>query len=301
LRFGARGTPAVKLGGDILRRFAETFPSQLKWKDRRPIGSVFLATSGLNSSTNPRGWLLDATLDVTTAEGRADFKNRMVRLADSIVSILRNVNAQGMITWDIEGQEYPKATYAGDPRLYATMAPEMTDVADELFRIVRTAGFRVGVCVRPQEVILDPAHGSAYERDVPNPGEVLMQKIAWAKEHWGATLFYVDSNGEPSRPLDAGIVQRVASAFPDVLLVPEHKNVRYYSFSAPYFSLAHGVTSTPAPVKAVYANAFSLINTADGEITKQRDDLIAATKQGDVLMYRSWYEDPALAELKGLY
>ena len=301
LRFGSRGTSALKLGGDVLQKFAEAFPSQLKWKDRRPIGSVFLATSGLNSQTNPRGWLHDPKLDVTTAEGRAEFRSRLLHQASSIVSVLRDMNAQGMITWDIEGQEYPKATYAGDPRLCATLAPEMAQVADEFFRIIRNAGFRVGVCVRPQEIVLDTAHKNAYERDVPNPGELLTQKIAWAKQHWGATLFYIDSNGEPSRPLNADILQRIASAFPDILLVPEHKNVRYYAFSAPYFSLAHGIASTPGPVKAVYGNAFSLINTADGQISKHRDDLIAAAKQGDVLMYRSWYDDPANAELKSLY
>ena len=128
-----------------------------------------------------------------------------------------------------------------------------------------------------------------------------MQKIAWAKQRWGATLFYMQFNGEPSRPMDADILQRIAAAFPDVLLIPEHKNLRYYAFSAPYFSLVNGMASTPGPVKAVYPNAFSIINTADAQITKHRDDLVAAIKQGDVLMYRSWYDDPSNTEMKALY
>jgi hypothetical protein len=302
LRFASSGTSALTLGSDVLQRFAAAFPSQLKWKDRRPVGTVFLASSGHNSPTNPRGWLQDPKLNVTTEEGKAEFRSRLLRVADSTVAILRDMNAQGMITWDIEGQEHPKATYAGDPRLFATMAPEMAQVADEYFQKFRNAGFRVGVCIRPQEIVFDTAHRNVYERDVPNPGELLMQKIAWAKQRWGATLFYVDSNGEPSRPLDADILQRIAATFPDVLLVPEHKNVRYYAFAAPYFSLAHqGIASTPGPVKAVYSNAFSFINTADGQINKRRDDLIGATKQGDILMYRSWYDDAANAEVKSLY
>jgi hypothetical protein len=302
LRFGSRGASALNLGSDVLQRFAAAFPSQLKWKDRRPVGTVFLASSGLNSPTNPRGWFQDTKLDVNTEEGRKEFRTRMLKVADATIAILRDMNAQGMITWDIEGQEHPKATYAGDPRLFATMAPEMAQVADEYFQAFRKAGFRVGVCVRPQEIVLDTQHKNVYERDVPDPGELLMQKIAWAKQRWGVTLIYVDSNGEPSRPLDADILQRIATAFPDVLLVPEHKNVRYYAFAAPYFSLAHqGIASTPGPVKAVYSNAFSFVNTADGQINKHRDDLIAAHKQGDVLMYRSWYDDPANAEVKGLY
>lgn len=105
----------------------------------------------------------------------------------------------------------------------------------------------------------------------------------------------------PSRPLDASVLEKVASDIPGILLVPEHKNVRYFAFSAPYFSLRDGLVSTPAVIRAVYPNAFSFVNTADGPIAKRRADLTAAVKQGDVLLYRSWYEDPANAEIKSLY
>jgi hypothetical protein len=301
LRFGPRGASGLTLGGDVLQRFAKAFPSQLQWRDRRPVGTVTLASSGLNSPTNPRGWFQDPKLDVNTEEGRADFRRRVLQTAQSTISVLREMNAQGMITWDIEGQQYPQATYAGDPRVYATMAPEMADVADEYFRTVRDAGFRAGVCVRPQEIVFDAAHKNAYERDVQDPGQVLMEKIAWARHHWGATLFYVQYNGAPGRPFDADILQRIAAEYPDILLIPEHANLRYYAFSAPYFSLTNGLAFTPAPVKVVYPNAFSFINTADTQITNHHDDLAAAVKQGDVLMYRTWYDDPANTELKTLY
>jgi hypothetical protein len=54
-------------------------------------------------------------------------------------------------------------------------------------------------------------------------------------------------------------------------------------------------------VKVVYPNAFSFINTTDTPISNHHDDLATAVKQGDVLMYRTWYDDPANAELKTLY
>jgi hypothetical protein len=155
--------------------------------------------------------------------------------------------------------------------------------------------------VRPQEVVLGAGSHSASERDVPDPGKQLADKIEWAKNRWGATLFYIDSNGDPSRPLDAEILEKIAKQFPDVLLIPEHKNVRYFSFSAPYFNLREGLVATPAAVRAVYPNAFSLINTADGPIQKKHEDLSMAVKQGDVLLYRSWYDDPANAEVKSFY
>ena len=301
LRFGSHGSSAVTLADDVLKKFAAVFPTELKWKDRRPIGTVTLATAGLNSPTNPRGWFQDRKLDVTTEEGRADFHRRLLQVAESTINVLRDMNAQGMITWDIEGQEHAAAIYAGDPRAYATLAPEMSQVADEYFRTVRDAGFRVGVCVRPQELVIDKAHNNVFERETQDPKQVLMQKIAWAKQHWGASLFYIDFNGDPSRPLDADIVNDVAKAFPDVLLIPEHKNLRYYAFSAPYFSLGQGAALTPGAVKAVYPDAFSVVNTAEAQVSKHRDDLMAAVRQGDILMYRTWYDDPANAEVKTLY
>lgn len=224
-----------------------------------------------------------------------------MRTADATISILRNMKAQGMITWDIEGQEFPGTTYAGDPRKYTLLAPEMAGIADDYFRRFREAGFRVGVCVRPQELLFDRGKNVAGERDAADPGKELADKIAWANKTWGATLFYVDTNGEPSRPLDAAIMEKVARQFPGVLLIPEHKNVRYFAFSAPYFSLREGLVSTPPAVRAVYPNAFSFINTADGAIEKKHEDLAAAVKQGDVLLYRSWYNDPANAEVKSFY
>ncbi len=300
LRFGAPDANSAKLADDVLKDFAARFPPRLKWKDRRPVGTVFLSTTGLNLPKNPRGWLLDKSLDVTTKAGREEFRRRILQLADSTVAILRGMNAQGAITWDIEGQEFPAASYAGDPRLFDRLAPEMAGVADEYFRRIRDAGFRVGVCVRPQQIVFDQSQ-HASEREVADPGRLLEDKIRWAHDRWGATLFFVDSNGGPSRPLDAGVLEKVAAAFPDVLLVPEHKNVRYFAFSAPYFSLRDGLVSTPAVIRSVYPNAFSFVNTADGPIEKHREELSSAVKQGDVLLYRSWYADPANAEVRSLY
>jgi hypothetical protein len=301
LRFGARDAGASQLGRDVLQRFAAQFPARMQWKDRRPIGTVFLATAGLNSTSNPRGWLLDRNLNVHTPEGTAELKRRILELADSTVRILRNMNAQGAVTWDIEGEEYPAATYAGDPRRFSDMAPEIGGIADEYFARIREAGFRVGVCVRPQELVFDPQRHTAYEREARDPAALLMEKIAWAKSRWGATLFYIDANGDPSRPLDAGILEKVAARFPDVLLIPEHKNVRYFAFSAPYFSLREGLAATPDAIRAVYPGAFSLVNTADGRIAQRRDELSSAVKRGDILLYRTWYDDPANTEVKSLY
>jgi hypothetical protein len=304
LRFGRGGATEASLAGDVNHKFAATFPQRLRWRDRRPIGAIFLATTPQQWTTNPRGWFGDPRLDVTTPAGRAEFKQRLLRLADGAIAIMRDMNAQGAITWDIEGQEYHEGTtYIGDPRLVDSMAPEMAEAADEYFGHFRAAGFRVGVCVRPQQLSRNADKKTASQMPVEDPAGLLIEKIAYAKKRWGASLVYIDSNvnGTDPNPLDASIIQRVAASFPGCLLIPEHSNLRYYAYSAPFAELRHGVVTTPDPARDVYPNAFSAIYTADGPLDLYRESLRTAVRRGDSLMYRTWFSDPQNEKVKAIY
>jgi hypothetical protein len=304
LRFGRASAADGRLANDMYQRFAEAFPQKLSWTDRRPIGAIFLATNLPGSATNPRGWFGDPMLNVTTPSGRAEFRQRILSLADAAIGIMHDMNAQGAITWDIEGQEFAHATtYIGDPRLVDTVAPEMAEVADEYFGRIRAAGLRAGVCIRPQLMTLTQDKKSASQKPVADPAALLIEKIAYARKRWGVTLFYLDSNvnAGDSIPLDAAVVQKVAEAFPDCLLIPEHSNLRYYAYSAPFAELRHGVCSTPNPVRQSYPTAFSTIYTADGPLDFFHDSLRAAVKRGDSLMYRTWFRDPQNEKVKSTY
>src|SRR6266496_1464803 len=46
LRFGPAGARVQDLSGDVLERYARKYPFQVSWKDHRPIGAIFLASSG---------------------------------------------------------------------------------------------------------------------------------------------------------------------------------------------------------------------------------------------------------------
>jgi len=52
LRFGPAGAGMEDLSGDVLKRYAEKYPFQVNWKDRRPIGAIFLAGPQINVTTN---------------------------------------------------------------------------------------------------------------------------------------------------------------------------------------------------------------------------------------------------------
>ena len=302
LSFGPASIPPEKLAAHILDKFTQAYPPVLDWKDKRAIGQLILAKTASGWPKNPRGWFLDQSIDVTTPAGIASFHEKVLEWADRSVGYLRDLNAQGMITWDIEGQQYPQpTTYVGDPRLTDKMAPEMAGVADRYFRKFRDAGFRVGVCVRPQRFVAPTGAVPAKQMEVEDVAQNLIDKIRYAHDRWGATLFYIDSNGDPGAPMDIDIMQKVARTFPDVLLVPEHKNLAYYSVSAPYAELRSGVFATPADVLRMYPKAFSVLNVTDGLTDAAYGKMQTAVERGDLLMGRAWFADPAIDRVRALY
>jgi hypothetical protein len=161
---------------------------------------------------------------------------------------------------------------------------------DAYFKIMTSAGFRVGVCVRPQHFTLN-ADGTANQVTLDSSAVAaeLMRKIKFAHDRWGATLFYVDSTVDANGgALDPGIFQQVAQAFPDSLLIPEESTPRSYAYTAPFQSfLFHHDTGTDPSVYAYYPSAFgvNLVNDVDPAVLAAAvPSLTNAVKAGDILM-----------------
>ena len=311
LRFGPEGSRVQNLSGDVLERYVKKYPFQINWNDRRPIGAIYLASSGINVPTNPRRWIMnEGKIDITTDAGKGAFRTALLKLADNSVKVLKDANAQGMITWDPEGQEFLRSCYYGDPRLTPVLAPEtefkddrgMTAI-DEYFEKFRAAGLKVGVCLRPQQIAMidgKPVQGPA---DNQHAAQIVKDKLAYAKKRWGCTLFYIDSTvvitGES---LDPDVFKALADAYPDVLLIPENESMRYFAYSAPLNSyMHHKVTSTPVGARLVYPNAFSVLMAPDGDRPQDHDALVAAVRTGDILLFNGWYHNDGVTKIKKLY
>src|SRR6266852_785877 len=311
LRFGPAGARVQDLSGDVLERYAKKYPFQINWNNRRPIRAIFLASSGINVATNPRRWILDiGKIDIATDQGKNAFRTALLRLADNSIKVLKDTNAQGMITWDPEGQEFLGSCYYGDPRLTPVLAPETEfkgdrgmNAIDEYFEKFRRAGLRVGVCLRPQQITMvdgKPVQGAANNQQA---AQVLKDKLAYAKKRWDCTLFYIDSTVVATgESLDPDVFKAVADAYPDVLLIPENESMRYFAYSAPLNSyMHHKVTSTPVGARMVYPKAFSVLLAPDGDRPEDHDALVTAVRHGDILLFNGWWNNDGAAKIKKLY
>jgi len=313
LRFAAPGIPIWQMAEDAFRNWVQRWPQRLAWSDQRLIGTVYLASSPTGDKHqpggfpgNPRRYFNDSTGDfnVQTPAGIALFQKRVLQKALTVAENLRRMDAQGAITWDIEGEQYPQDTsYVCAPDQIARVAPEMETLVsdkrspyagmkldDAYFKTIRDAGFRVGVCVRPQRLTID-ADGRAEQTLVPDPAATaeLVHKMQWARQRWGATLFYLDSTVErDGSTLPAAVIEAAAAALPDCLLIPEESTPRMYRVAAPFKTfLFHGDLGTPWWMRKLYPRAFAanLVNDVDpGKLAASRAALVDAMRQGDILM-----------------
>lgn len=310
LRFGPAGARIQDLSADVLERYAQKYPFQVSWNDHRPIGAIFLAGSQINVVSNPRRWIMNSgQIDITNDKGKAAFRAALLKFADNSVQVLKDAGAQGMITWDPEGEEFPGACYYGDPLLVPTLAPEMEfkndgaiSVIDEYFEKFRAAGLKVGICIRPQQIAMVDGMPLHQDTDDEHAVEILQERIAYAKQRWGCTLFYVDSTATAGRPFYPDVFKAVAQAFPDVLLIPENESMRYFAYSAPLNSYQHHkITSTPVGARLVYPKAFSVLMAADGDRPEDHDALLNSVRRGDILLFNCWYHNTGAEQIKKLY
>jgi len=332
LRFAAVLPDANAVCGDLFAAFAKQYPVMdgiRNWKDRRPIAQVFFESNDTNGGRNPRKWFdADTKIDVTTPGGVKRFQKLVMERAHDALKRMKAMNAQGVITWDLEGAQFPNATYMGDPTKLATadpaqsVAPEMAAIADQYFKLYRDAGYRVGVTIRPQRVLLQrDAQGHItneweYEddwkenSDPPADLQAFWQhemegKIRFARQRWGATLFYVDSNGGIGSPVSFLVMRSLAAEFPDVLIIPEHSSLGYYGATAPYrqLNMLSAQNITPKIVRETYPSgaSFSVINPTIESMTSTWPELVQEIRKGSILFFRAWYDAAELPAIKRAY
>ena len=280
LRFAEPGAYRHQVLHDFYKAYQAFQSPMLQWPDRRPIGACFILREHGKAAprtgvegTNPRRlWspVLDA-VDVFAPHGQAMLRRQFAEMARKTADALKQMNAQGMILWNLEGA-FGGTGWVGDPRMQPILSPECSRGLDDYFRIIREAGFRVGCTIRHQQVMWeknrwiqnagnvnpkgDPVL-DGYDRLVPKhqpwwtvypTAQRLSAKIAYAKKRWGCTIFYYDVPKISTMYLDASgktksfrreppahIYRRIRQDHPDVLIIPEHGKIAAHSAHlAPY-------------------------------------------------------------------
>jgi len=163
------------------------------------------------------------------------------------------------------------------------------------------------VCVSPntwQVTIFSPGH----QTDVNDDNEIyelLKSKISYAKNRWGAKIFYVDSSVYTSgEPLNFKIFRKLQQDFPDVVLFPEIWNNMYWSSVSTYLHGAFGFRDVPQVVKAIYPNAFSVLQVIDGvnlDDAQTNNTLIDSVRRGNILFVDGWYNPPSNDKILKIY
>jgi hypothetical protein len=140
--------------------------------------------------------------------------------------------------------------------------------------------------IRPQQLVFD-GPGRVRQVSVSESGEVLLNKVDYARQRWGSTLFYIDSNSGLLWPGEVFTLAKLARQRPDVLLIPEHHQPMYYGFSAPYGAIRDGRSATSKVFRLFYPQAFQVLNVADA--WNRASDIAAASRNGDVLLFPGWH------------
>ncbi len=306
LRVVPQDADREKALSDFHGRYRQAHPFLNEWKGHGPIGALHLNTGGGGKSEkNPRGWFGKKDLDVSTPEGRAELRKHFMAYAASSVKAMKDTGSQGMIVWNLEGEENPHPiSYIGDPRMLKTLAPEVEPLADDFFRVFRDAGFRTGVCIRPTQTYFKDdgklAHGTGSDMPGRNPQftgrkpkhlpdwkyfpivDRMSDKITYAQKRWGCTIFYIDTNGifiptgEDNKfqwiLLPHWMWVELKQRHPDVLLIPElyrgdgTSHVDTWSTCATYMELDYGgLWITPDWVVRLWDKAFSVNNMKDAK------------------------------------
>ena len=333
LRFGSTTDTAGTLAPEAYAAYRAAQPYQLTWSDHRPIAQWFIADAANGrSNTNPRGYLWDKKIDITDA---STFQSKVLAKATQVLNVLNGmtVRPQGIIIWDLEGQEFNQPfTYVGYPNNLPLLAPEMDAVADQVMGMFTGAGYRVGVTIRPQYFgigstlptecnynsdlnLMDkfvntsavyPNRGywcaspntwyaasanhllQSYATDATTVENLLASKITYAKQRWGATLFYIDTDiWEAGSPLEASIFQNLQAQFPDCLLIPEISTDLTFGSTAPLEqAAAFNYYGTTQRTRFLYPEAFGVVNTADVNFKTHFTAVVDAVTCGDILMFR---------------
>lgn len=323
LRFGASDRP-LEPAKDILAAFAERHPQILDWPDRRIILRSFIGDKiQMHLPSGPE------LVKPEPVEPDEEFRTYVMETAEQLIEDAKAVDAQGVIVWNIESPNHRFMGYVGDPRMVEYMSPEMNSMADTFFSKLSEAGLHTGVTLRPRRVHTrklppewkgfkekyntesDWIYGATYPRDADDVVKLLSDMVQYAKDRWGCTLFYIDTNivswgPSPEEEADwprwtsgkqkgefinyrvlmnTDQWEQLLKKHPDCLFVPEHGGLLHYASTSPYSQVNMGSEGKPPVIAAIWPDAFKSL-AMEGRDAKPEnyDKVVNIFRNRDIVM-----------------
>ena len=183
----------------------------------------------------------------------------------------------------------------------------MDRFADGFLKKFRDAGFRTGLTIRPTEYYdAAPGKHAWNQRDVEDPVALMSEKIRYASDRWGMTIFYLDSNvfsGGENVPwiMPTAMIRELQEEYPACLIIPEWSAPDYYRWSAPYSSPNIGQLTTNVRdrfARVKWAKAFGVVAVESSLLETQFGQYGDGVAGGDVPLFRCWFGDPVADMVK---
>jgi len=248
------------------------------WPDRRPVGAIFMSDRGKVTPDNPSGWYESVRPDPE-------------RFISTCLRLSRQLDVQAVLFWDVEGSRYEMpVTYVGDPRV---LPPERSlDALRRWSQRFRDIGVKVGGTIRPQVLIVTKKGAQQYRTS--DYYAALAEKVSWARDTLGWTVFYVDTNTTAEDPpkrtvMPAEVFARLAEDFPDCLFVPEFSGEGYADVPrvCPMWFDGH------IPGLAARGHPWGVLKPTNKPLTAEyRAQYVAALKAGCITLVTVTWDNP---------
>jgi hypothetical protein len=180
-------------------------------------------------------------------------------------------------------------------------------IADVFIKLDAPWPYRGYACAAPNLWAQPGAHQPSFQHRIDDDMtifDILEAKVAYATERWGATIFYIDSTVyTKGASVNANIFRRLQKRFPRVLFIPEQKLIGTWGVTAPYGDGRNGEFDTPAHVKKVYPEAFSVLMAYNGVNFSgpAYGRLVQSVREGDILLVQAGWNDPNNAVIARIY
>jgi len=105
------------------------------------------------------------------------------------------------------------------------------------------------------------------------------------------------------------VMRNLAAEFPDVLLIPEHSTLGYYSACTPFrqMNMLAAQDLTPPVVRRTYGGpdgrspCFSVLNPTVETISGDWPQLVQEIRSGDIMFVHAWYDAPEQPMVRRAY